>query len=942
MKSTLLSVLSLLALFTACSTDLEIQKTAQEGKDINEVIVTVENRNSYDVDLAQTRTVYTNIGGKNQFVWDASDMIGIFPDEGNQVGFSMKDGAGQTSAKFTGGGWGLKTSSKYAAYYPLIHDFDLDRTQIPLDFTGQVQTGNGTTAHLGAYDYMAAPAAEPLGNTVNFAFKGLSTLIHLKITMPKAGTYKKVYLETDGKFITKGKLNLEEDSFTATETSNVVELNLNDLTIESEGGLLDTYMMIAPVDLSENTLTAIVVDESGTEYKSVLAGKDFKGGAIWNYSRDGIRNEGGGSSSGIYLGVMGFNQQVYSSSISKLDKENKSGFESFIDDLNMKYGTLLYYSVDQAINTMQSATFPSDLSTVAIVTFTDGLDQGSMMMEDSYDNDNDYLNAINQRIKNEKINGLSLTAYSIGLRGQDVSDVTQFKSNLSKLASSAENATEVTSMSEVNAKFKEIAEQLTQSSYVQTVNLKMPGVSNGVLVRFTFDNVSSAKNSSLYIEGTFNLSTLSLENVKYVGLSSTSGTTIKGVRDGIFVNFTFDGVHTNNNTLIDKNFTDEWTYITSNSSWQINSEFDKSEDSDVVVKRSSAAIMLVLDCSSSLASDFGKAKSNAKDFINTLYEAVGGENDSEPNTGSTDNSIYSTTPKDLSLAIWKNGTRYYLTKEEYAKANLTGAVVEGLTIIGGGESFILSLNDVQIDPISNTTIAKNLYEDIMPTAKQGQIISAKWSDIMSALSWFGGAALSSSSYYYTLSTQRNTNYNYSYCIYGSGGSLDSGHNYSPYVRGVRPTNYSSAIYWNDPNDLKLSVIINGTREFLKQQEYANRKYEIEKVEGVAVIAGGEKFVVHLTNAQTSSISNTSTAMTLYKEIIPTAKQGEIISARWNDINSAIRSFGGAALSSSSPYYTLSTQQYTSGGYSYCICGSGGSLYSNYSYSPYVRGVTNIK
>ena len=622
MKSTLLSVLSLLALFTACSTDLEIQKTAQEGKDINEVIVTVENRNSYDVDLAQTRTVYTNIGGKNQFVWDASDMIGIFPDEGNQVGFSMKDGAGQTSAKFTGGGWGLKTSSKYAAYYPLIHDFDLDRTQIPLDFTGQVQTGNGTTAHLGAYDYMAAPAAEPLGNTVNFAFKGLSTLIHLKITMPKAGTYKKVYLETDGKFITKGKLNLEEDSFTATETSNVVELNFNDLTIESEGGLLDTYMMIAPVDLSENTLTAIVVDESGTEYKSVLAGKDFKGGAIWNYSRDGIRNEGGGSSSGIYLGVMGFNQQVYSSSISKLDKENKSGFESFIDDLNMKYGTLLYYSVDQAINTMQSATFPSDLSTVAIVTFTDGLDQGSMMMEDSYDNDNDYLNAINQRIKNEKINGLSLTAYSIGLRGQDVSDVTQFKSNLSKLASSAENATEVTSMSEVNAKFKEIAEQLTQSSYVQTVNLKMPGVSNGILVRFTFDNVSSAKNSSLYIEGTFNRSTLSLENVKYVGLSSTSGTTIKGVRDGIFVNFTFDGVHTNNNTLIDKNFTDEWTYITSNSSWQINSEFDKSEDSDVVVKRSSAAIMLVLDCSSSLASDFGKAKSNAKDFINTLYEAI--------------------------------------------------------------------------------------------------------------------------------------------------------------------------------------------------------------------------------------------------------------------------------------------------------------------------------
>lgn len=500
-----------------------------------------------------------------------------------------------------------------------------------------------------------------------------------------------------------------------------------------------------------------------------------------------ITSAGGGENSGIYLGVMGFNQQLYSYPISELNKESKAGFDSFIDDLNMKNGTLLYYSVDQAINTLQSVQLPADLSTVAIVTFTDGLDQGSMMMNVPYSDDTEYLNALNKRIMNETVSLQSITAFSIGIRGQDVSDVTKFRNNLTKLASSSANATEVTSMAEVNAKFKEIAEQLSQSNYIQTINLKMPGVSNGTLVRFTFDNVNSADKSTLYIEGTFNLTTRSLENVKYVGLTSTSGTTIPGVVDGIFVTFTFEGVHTNNNKLIDNKFTDEWTYITSNNTWQINSEFDKTENSDIVTERSSAAIMLVLDCSSSLANDFVTAQNNAKDFINTLYEAVGGDTGSGENPGGNDNTIYSTTPKDLTLAIWKDGTRYYLTKEDYDKANLSDAVIEGLTIISGGESFILSLNDIQTDAIYSVETAKQLYGDIMPTVNQGKIISAKWTDINVALRAFGGdqfigAGTSYTYYYYTSSTTLSSGY-FTNCIYGSGGDLSNRGN-TPYVRGV--------------------------------------------------------------------------------------------------------------------------------------------------------------
>ena len=149
---------------------------------------------------------------------------------------------------------------------------------------------------------------------------------------------------------------------------------------------------------------------------------------------------------GIYLGVKGFNQSTYDYPVLKLSDSSVEGYRNFIDGLTMKNGTLLYYSVEQALNAMQATELPSDISTAAIVTFTDGLDQGSMMKDVPYDDDMSYLNALNRRIKNETVSGQRITAYSIGIRGKDVSDIDMFRTNLAKLASSTENAAEVTSM----------------------------------------------------------------------------------------------------------------------------------------------------------------------------------------------------------------------------------------------------------------------------------------------------------------------------------------------------------------------------------------------------------------------------------------------------------------------------------------------------------------
>lgn len=611
-----------------------------------------------------------------------------------------------------------------------------------------------------------------------------------------------------------------------------------------------------------------------------------------------VSSIGGGNNSGIYLGIMGFNQQLYSYPISELTEGNKTGFNSFIDDLNTKNGTLLYYSVDKTITSMQSVPLPTDISTVAIVTFTDGLDQGSIMMNDSYSSNYEYLNALNNRIMNETVSGQPITAYSIGIRGQDVADVSTFQDNLRKLASKDEYATEVSSMAEVNEKFKEIAEKLSTSNYVQTITLKMPGLPNGTLVRFTFDNVKSAEDSELYIEGTFNLSKRSLENVRYKGLESTSGTEISGIVDGIFVSFTFEGVHTDNNKLIDNQFIDEWTYVASNNIWQINSEFDKTENSDIITERSSAAIMLVLDCSSSLGSDFPKAQTNAKDFINTLYEAVGEDNGSGEDH---DNTIYSTTPKDLSLAISKDGTRYYLSKEEYDKANLSNSVIEGLCVVSGtDEPFIIALRNAS----SSSMIWK--YADLLydlPTYKQGVVICARWTDINNALKTFGG-----NSFGYPTWTGEKNDKNQSLSIMCSyNGDIYLGYTtYDCYVRQV-VLNQDLTIPWHHTheNDLTLAVSNGENRLFIDKNEYALSGIPSGySIEGLAICSRIGNFILALKNESSDDMPYSSATQLYGEDKLPTYDQAIVICAKYKDINNALVAFGGKALS-----YTWIGKQY---------------------------------
>ncbi len=320
----------------------------------------------------------------------------------------------------------------------------------------------------------------------------------------------------------------------------------------------------------------------------------------------------------VYLGIVGFNQELFEKPFGILDKNKAGDYKSFVNGLTRKDGTLLYYAVDHALDMLQNQSFSSQVGSVNLITFTDGLDQGSLMMNGNYSTDQQYLDAVSKRISEMRVKGLPLTAYSLGLRGSDVTDYQQFQSNLKKIASSADKAFEVSNMSAVRERLRNISDQIVSISNKQIVSLKIPGQSNGTLIRFTFDG-SSATNSSMYIEGAFNLADRSLRNVSYHGLKVENGGTVQGKQDGIFVTFTFTGMQREDgNGLIPTGSIRQYYKSPTSTNWQENSEFTPANNTQTSVTHYGTVIMLVLDCSNSLGSQFSDMKSYANDFIDRV------------------------------------------------------------------------------------------------------------------------------------------------------------------------------------------------------------------------------------------------------------------------------------------------------------------------------------
>ena len=389
-------------------------------------------------------------------------------------------------------------------------------------------------------------------------------------------------------------------------------VNAQYLHLYKNGSLIKSYVT--------ESIDSMLFDTSGVVYYMDLYNNGTKY-RVDNLGRiDGFKLGGEPIKSGVYLGILAFSDDFQLKPIGDLNSATKSAYQSFVSSQTMKGSTHLYYAVENAIKLLKDAELPDDLVSVSLVTFTDGLDDGSLFMTSGgYTSYDEYLTELNNQIKNTKISNLDINAYAIGFDEGFVVDMDLFNKNLRMLSSKEENATTVKSIRDVENSLKEISDQISQENHFSNVSVIINGKENGTILRVTLDGTTAAT-SKKYIEGTFNFADQSLINVKYVGVTSESGSAVPydtKIGNSKF-QYVFEDVKTLDGSIIEPKNIKFWTYIPSSGLWQETNEGDTGSEPEVETLKKSAVVVFVLDCSSSLSNNFTELKTYANNFISTL------------------------------------------------------------------------------------------------------------------------------------------------------------------------------------------------------------------------------------------------------------------------------------------------------------------------------------
>ncbi|MDD3945408.1 MAG: FISUMP domain-containing protein [Bacteroidales bacterium] len=212
-----------------------------------------------------------------------TDQIGIFSPQarttdGGSTQIQNAEFTAQTSAKssaFTGTMyWGTGNHDFYA-YYPYESTYSGDQTAVPISLpSAQSQSEAGSTAHIGALDYMVATPLEvtPPG-AVNLGFKHVFAMIEFKIT--GSGTLKGISLTgAEPLAFNSGTIDLTQtpstDPYSITKSyysNNVIVMLTNSVELSAEP--VSIYMMTLPG--AQSNLDIALYDGSGWKYRPKAA-----------------------------------------------------------------------------------------------------------------------------------------------------------------------------------------------------------------------------------------------------------------------------------------------------------------------------------------------------------------------------------------------------------------------------------------------------------------------------------------------------------------------------------------------------------------------------------------------------------------------------------------------------------------------------------------------
>lgn len=231
--------------------------------------------------------------------WISGDQIGIYYQSATMKAsaeFTLLSGVDQSVGNFYNEAFSLKPGASYYAFYPYSYSATVDAC--PISYDGQVQTQNGSTAHVERLNYMRAPLTTDADGKGRVDFQNLNTLIQLVIKAPEADTYQSLSIASDGQpFITAGTASMITGEIAATATAPSISLSLGSGVALQKSQEFTAYLVTAPVDMSQSAWTVSLTNKQGKSTLFTVEGKELLAGKYYTYTLAKEENTEGDSHS---------------------------------------------------------------------------------------------------------------------------------------------------------------------------------------------------------------------------------------------------------------------------------------------------------------------------------------------------------------------------------------------------------------------------------------------------------------------------------------------------------------------------------------------------------------------------------------------------------------------------------------------------------------------
>lgn len=228
--------------------------------------------------------VYRYVDGYGvMFSWQKYGKSAVYYDGLEPMIFYIKDI--QEDSRITtwdsGAGWYLALGDSYRATSPYLKIYQREQeTALPVSYGGQVQAGNDNTEHLTAYDYMTSKVVVA-DNTLYYPFIHHGCMLRIVYSLSSTATKSSLILKLKEKrFTTDATMNVASQVLTPVNCSDSVKLDVENLNLVN-GESVVAYMMMYPVDLTNDTITVKIVENDLAVSEVKVTGANFVSGKLY-------------------------------------------------------------------------------------------------------------------------------------------------------------------------------------------------------------------------------------------------------------------------------------------------------------------------------------------------------------------------------------------------------------------------------------------------------------------------------------------------------------------------------------------------------------------------------------------------------------------------------------------------------------------------------------